>query len=125
YKNPLFGKEQPRNYAKSQNCRFVILSNGNLHYFWDLQQGNPHIITRFPTPESIKGYHRFQPNPDRLINDPVERDYIVLTQMQTYVNEVGWKNEAERSRSLSRKTVCVSYANIRNKPSRKAKAVFC
>ena len=30
-KNPLVGKEQARKYAKSQNCRFVILSNGNLH----------------------------------------------------------------------------------------------
>ena len=35
---------------KSQNCRFVILSNGNLHYFWDLERGNPYIITSFPTP---------------------------------------------------------------------------
>ncbi|MEO8742630.1 MAG: type I restriction enzyme HsdR N-terminal domain-containing protein, partial [Lysobacteraceae bacterium] len=35
-KSPLVGKEQARKYAKSQNCRFVILSNGNLHYFWDL-----------------------------------------------------------------------------------------
>ena len=42
-KNPLVGKEQARKYAKSQNCRFIILSNGNLHYFWDLEQGNPHI----------------------------------------------------------------------------------
>ncbi len=40
-KNPLVGKEQARKYAKSLDCRFVILSNGNLHYFWDLQQGNP------------------------------------------------------------------------------------
>jgi type I restriction enzyme R subunit len=39
-KNPLIGKEQARKYAKSQNCRFVILSNGNLHYFWDLERGN-------------------------------------------------------------------------------------
>ncbi len=31
-KNPLVGKEQARRYARSQNCRFVILSNGNLHY---------------------------------------------------------------------------------------------
>ena len=35
-KNPLVGKEQARKYAKAQNCRFIILSNGNLHYFWDL-----------------------------------------------------------------------------------------
>lgn len=44
-KNPLVGKEQARKYARSQNCRFVILSNGNLHYFWDLERGNPYIIT--------------------------------------------------------------------------------
>jgi type I restriction enzyme R subunit len=95
-KNPLIGKEQARKYAKAQNCRFVILSNGNLHYFWDLQQGNPHIVTRFPSPESIKGYHRFEPNPERLINEPVGEDYIVLTQMPGYANEAGWKNETER-----------------------------
>lgn len=95
-KNPLIGKEQARKYAKSQNCRFVILSNGNLHYFWDLGQGNPHIITRFPTPGSIKGLHRFEPNPEKLVIEPIERDYIVLTQMPGYANEAGWKNEAER-----------------------------
>jgi type I restriction enzyme R subunit len=95
-KNPLVGKEQARTYAKSQNCRFIILSNGNLHYFWDLQQGNPHIITRFPAPDSIKGYHAFQPSPDRLVAEPVGRDYIVLTQMPDYASKAGWINEAER-----------------------------
>ncbi len=95
-KNPLVGKEQARKYAKSQNCRFVVLSNGNLHYFWDLEQGNPHIITRFPTQDSIKGYHRFQPNPQRLITEPVGKDYIALTQLPTYGAEAGWNNPAER-----------------------------
>ena len=95
-KNPLVGKEQARKYAKSQNCRFVILSNGNLHYFWDLAQGNPHLITRFPSPDSIKGYHRFQPNPQRLISEPVGKDYIALTQMPGYAAEAGWKNAGER-----------------------------
>jgi type I restriction enzyme R subunit len=95
-KSPLVGKEQARKYAKSQNCRFVILSNGNLHYFWDLEQGNPHIITRFPDPGSIKGYHRFQPNPQRLITEPVGKDYIALTQMPGYASEAGWNAPAER-----------------------------
>ena len=49
-KNPLIGKEQARTYAKSKNVRFVILSNGNMHYFWDLEGGNPEIIAEFPTP---------------------------------------------------------------------------
>ncbi|MCX5852943.1 MAG: type I restriction enzyme HsdR N-terminal domain-containing protein, partial [Deltaproteobacteria bacterium] len=73
-KNPLVGKEQARNYAKSQNCRFAILSNGNLHYFWDLERGDPYIITSFPTPDSVIGYQRVIPNPQRLIEDQVEED---------------------------------------------------
>ena len=44
-RNPLVGKEQARKYARSLNCRFVMLSNGNLHYFWDLERGNPYLIT--------------------------------------------------------------------------------
>jgi type I restriction enzyme R subunit len=95
-KNPLIGKEQARKYAKSQNCRFIILSNGNLHYFWDLEQGNPHIITRFPSPDSIKGAHQFQPNPNKLITEPFGKDYIALTQLPSYASEAGWKSEAER-----------------------------
>ena len=43
-KEPLVGKEQARRYARVQNCRFVILSNGNLHYFWDLERGNPYVL---------------------------------------------------------------------------------
>ena len=61
-KNPLLGKEQARRYARSQNCRFVILSNGNLHYFWDLDRGNPNIITTFPSPLSVAGYQNVVPN---------------------------------------------------------------
>jgi len=95
-KNPLAGKEQARKYAKSQNCRFVILSNGNLHYLWDLQHGNPHIITRFPAPDSIKGYARFQPDPARLVSEPVPLDYIARTQLPGYDAEAGWKDATEQ-----------------------------
>jgi type I restriction enzyme R subunit len=95
-KNPLVGKEQARKYAKSQNCRFVILSNGNLHYFWDLERGNPYIITSFPTPDSVIGYQQVKPNPQRLIEDQVGDNYIVLTQRPNYESEAAWKNENER-----------------------------
>lgn len=95
-KNPLIGKEQARKYAKSQNCRFVILSNGNLHYFWDLSHGNPHVITAFPAPHSIKGYAKFQPDPARLTTQDVPLDYIARTQLPAYDAEAGWKNLAER-----------------------------
>ncbi|MDT3778291.1 DEAD/DEAH box helicase family protein [Nitrospira sp. MA-1] len=96
-KNPLVGKEQARTYARSQNCRFIILSNGNLHYFWDLERGNPYLITSFPTPGSVVGYQKITPNPQRLIDEQVGDDYIVLTQRPTYASEAAWKNEPERT----------------------------
>ncbi len=96
-KNPLVGKEQARKYARSLNCRFVILSNGNLHYFWDLKRGNPHTITTFPSPDSASGYRQVEPDPTRLVREPVRDDYIALTQRPNYASEAAWKNEAERS----------------------------
>ncbi len=95
-KNPLIGKEQARRYAKSQACRFVILSNGNLHYFWDLSHGNPHVITAFPAPASIKGYAKFQPDPARLTTEDVPLDYIARTQLPTYDLEAGWNHQIAR-----------------------------
>ena len=95
-KDPLVGKEQARRYARSLDCRFVLLSNGNLHYFWDLERGNPHIITAFPTPDSVAGYNQIVPNPQRLIDEQVGADYIALTQRPNYAAEAGWRDEAER-----------------------------
>ncbi len=99
-KSPLVGKEQARKYAKSQNCRFVILSNGNLHYFWDLERGNPYLITAFPTPTSVTGYQKGAPDPKRLIEELVNDDYVVLTQRPGYAAEAAWKNAAERDRFI-------------------------
>ena len=95
-KQPLVGKEQARQYARSLNCRFVILSNGNLHYFWDLERGNPHLITAFPAPASVGAFRKAIPNPQRLIDERVSADYIVLTQRPQYASEAAWRNEAER-----------------------------
>ncbi|NTV85756.1 MAG: DEAD/DEAH box helicase family protein, partial [Burkholderiaceae bacterium] len=88
-KSPLVGKEQARKYAKSRNCRFVILSNGNLHYFWDLQRGNPYLITSFPTPASVTGYQKTAPNPARLGDEAVAADYVVLTQRPGFIDANG------------------------------------
>ena len=95
-KNPLVGKEQARRYARKQNCRFVILSNGNLHFFWDLERGNPYTITVFPKPDSVAGYKKVQPDPQHLVRESVGDDYIVLTQRPDYASEAAWKNESER-----------------------------
>ena len=94
--DPLVGKEQARKYAHSQNVRFVILSNGNLHYFWDLEQGNPVLITEFPSPESLDHFHAFKPNPSALVREKIDSDYVAVTQNPNYVNDPRWNDPAQR-----------------------------
>jgi type I restriction enzyme, R subunit len=96
-RDPLDGKEQARKYARSQNCRLVILSNGNLHYLWDLDRGNPYLITSFPTPGSAIHYEKVKPDEKRLIGEEVADNYIALTQRPNYASDAGWKNESERA----------------------------
>jgi len=92
-KDPLDGKEQARHYAQSQNVRFIILSNGNMHYFWDLERGNPTIITVFPTAESLKHFEAFKPNPTKLVEEKISDDYIALTQNPAYMRDPRWNDE--------------------------------
>ncbi len=95
--NPLSAKEQARDYAISQNCRFVILSNGDLHYLWDIGRGDPKQITSFPAPDSITEHVYHEPaDPQRLVGEPVDRDYIVLSQRPGYKREAAWRNPHER-----------------------------
>ena len=100
-KSPLNGKEQARSYAHSQNARFIILSNGNLHYFWDLERGNPEVITEFPTSESIKHRQAFKPNPKKLAEEIVKDDYIAISQNPTFKTDPRWIDEAQRESFIS------------------------
>ena len=95
--NPLDGKEKARQYAKSLNVRYIILSNGNLHYFWDMETGNPRIITKFPTLESLLSHSSFKPNPKQLVNEIVNDDYIILTQKPDYASDPRWIDESQRN----------------------------
>ncbi|WP_419715746.1 DEAD/DEAH box helicase family protein [Dickeya dianthicola] len=61
-----------------------------------MQQGNPHIITTFPTPDSLNSYRKFEPDQRRLITETVGRDYIVQTQLPGYEKEAAWLNADER-----------------------------
>src|SRR5512138_1308175 len=99
-KHPLAGKEQARKYAQAQHCRFIILSNGNSHFFWDTQRGNPQPITKFPSPDSFESYSKFTPNPQSLAREVVERDFIVLTQKPDYKNDPSWKSESTRAQFI-------------------------
>ena len=102
-KHPLTGKEQARRYARSQNCRFVLLSNGNMHFWWDLKQGNPSSIRAFPTPESVGQLEKRQASdPSGLVNAIVDSDYIARAKLPDYDRQAAWINEAERDAFISR-----------------------
>lgn len=94
--NPLVGKEQARNYAKSQKAKFVILSNGTLHYLWNIETGNPEQIQVFPTLESIKQYYEFNPDPNKLVSEEVNADYVVLTQLPNYKQIPEFQDEQKK-----------------------------
>lgn len=95
--DPLSAKEQARNYARNSGARFVILSNGNLHYFWDTKHGNPDTISRFPSQDSITQYEKYTPNPKELAQTIVDENYVIATQMPEYANEPNFQNESKRT----------------------------
>lgn len=96
-KHPLDGKEQARGYANSINVRYIILSNGTAHYFWDKDSGNPYVISKFPTQESLQSRSKFNPNPEVISNEFVKNDYVTLTQKPDYASDPRWIDESQRS----------------------------
>jgi len=82
--NPLDGKEQARRYAQKLNARFVILSNGELHYLWDIKFGNPLMINEFPTLMYLTYQTAFNPNYKELMIEKVDEKYIAFTQLNKF-----------------------------------------
>ena len=100
--SPLVGKEQARGYAKSLNCRFIILSNGILHYLWDLEQGNPVKIEKFPSQEDLEMKTTFNPPRDEDEDNGINEDYLALTQFPQYKDSPDFKNENKRKEFLKK-----------------------
>jgi type I restriction enzyme R subunit len=101
-KDPLVGKEQSRTYAKSIHARFIILTNSNVHYLWDLERGNPTIINVFPTQETLEGYSDYKPKKDLIINEDVGVDYLVRTQYPQYEKDPDYINESNRKEFIDK-----------------------
>jgi type I restriction enzyme R subunit len=96
-KDPLVGKEQARLYANTENVRFILLTNGNIHYFWDKEKGNPTGISHFPTLESFETQKEYKPNTEQIINEKIEADYIVKTQLPNYKDDPRWNDEHKKA----------------------------
>ncbi len=95
-KDPLDGKEQARTYSKNLNVRYIILSNGNLHFFWDLEKGNPQPIDKMPSIEALQFNSRHKPNPKNLIVEKIEHDYVAVVKMPDYQEKPDWQNTKTR-----------------------------
>ena len=98
--DPLVGKEQARKYAQSQFVKYVILSNGNLHYFWNIYKGNPQVIVSFPSYESVKESKALNSDPARLYNEDITSDYIAVVRDPRYADAPEYKNEETRVQYL-------------------------
>lgn len=97
--SPLVGKEQARGYAESLNCRFVILSNGVSHYFWDIEQGSPTVIDVFPTQQQLE-LRKSNFNPPRQEVEDIDTDYIAKTQFPNFDKHPDYLDEKKQDEFL-------------------------
>ena len=78
--DPLTAKEQARTYAESLGVSHIFLSNGLVHYYWNLRQGNPVKVSRFLPLEELGKASEWQPDSARLAAVTVDENYIAVSQ---------------------------------------------
>ncbi len=92
--DPLTAKEQAREYAQSLGVRHVFLSNGLVHYYWNLEDGNPVRVAKFLTLEELGKASEWCPDPQRMAIIPVDENYIAVSQ------DAGWLGYTATERAL-------------------------
>ena len=98
--HPLVAKEQARAYAHTVGASLIILSNGIIHYLWDLKKGNPKPIYTFPSPEEIGAIKEWNPDRNALAKEPIDSDYIVTVQMPDYAERPEWNGSIASSKDF-------------------------
>ena len=89
--HPLTAKEQARSYANSLRAKYVILSNGNIHYFWNLEKGNPEMITTFPTYESLITSKALTSSIETIAEMQIDKYFVALSQDPGLEQSSVWK----------------------------------
>lgn len=104
-KEPLFGKEQARKYAIQQNCRYIILSNGNQHYLWDTKFGDPEVIIEFPAQGGFEQRRMFEPDLGELKKYDISKSIIGKVKNPDYDERPEYLNENTRSAFLAERKI--------------------
>lgn len=91
--HPLEAKEQARKYANSLRCKYIILTNSTIHYFWNLEKGNPEMITTFPTYESLKESKALTADLKRIVEMEIDKYFVALSQDPTLITSSAWKTQ--------------------------------
>lgn len=100
---PLSAKEQARDYANRVHVRYMILSNGNVHFLWDMQEGNPEPISKFPTLESLQNTAQYHADPEALANEPLDEKYIAYSQIPDFDQSPEWKAGGDERKNFIQK----------------------
>ena len=104
---PLSAKEQAREYANSLHVRYVILSNGNTHYLWDMQFGNPEQISSFPTLESLEQQKKWHPDVDALVSEEVNNTYVAESQLPNLKSYPDYISGKTRKDFVAKHKLCI------------------
>ncbi|MEG2250168.1 MAG: DEAD/DEAH box helicase family protein [Malacoplasma sp.] len=90
--HPLEAKEQARKYANSLRCKYIILTNGSINYFWNIEKGNPEIITTFPTYESLKSSSALTTDTKNITDMKIDKYFVATSQEPSLEMSSAWKS---------------------------------
>lgn len=99
--DPLSAKEQAREYARAQHIRHIFLSNGNIHYYWDLEYGEPTVISKFLNIKQLNEAIKWSPSPDKMNGLQIDENYIAVSQDANWLTYTETqKQEAKKNKEI-------------------------
>ena len=99
--DPLTAKEQARAYAERLGVSHIFLSNGLVHYYWNLRQGNPVRVSRFLPLDELGRAAEWRSDAARLAAAKVDENYIAVSQDAAWLTY----GEAERGEVMVNKKI--------------------
>jgi type I restriction enzyme R subunit len=99
--DPLTAKEQAREYANRLGVAHIFLSNGLVHYYWNLRLGNPVKVSRFLPLEELGKSAEWKPDSQKLKALKVDENYIALSQDANWLKY----SDAEKKTAMKNKKI--------------------